>query len=78
MLFEPDSKFVEAFEHLFTTEEVDAASSFTKDLLKEYLIQIKFQNQFFEFMQGPVNTDEYVRKSKMATFTGTKNPYMVI
>lgn len=78
LLFESDARFVKCFSHLFTREEVNAASSFSKDLLREYLTQIKYDNKFFEFIQGPVNTDEYVRKSKMATFTGTKNPFMVI
>jgi len=35
-------------------------------------------NDEFQFLQGPVNTDWQVRVSKTATFTGTDNPYMVI
>lgn len=51
---------------------------FNKEVLKSYLLTIKMNNDEFAFLQGPVNTDRQVRASKMATFTGTDNPYMVI
>ena len=51
---------------------------FNKEVLKSYLLTVKMNNDEFAFLQGPVNTDRQVRASKMATFTGTDNPYMVI
>lgn len=37
MVMEPDLTFVRTFEHLFTSEEADQASGFTKEMLVSYL-----------------------------------------
>lgn len=78
LIFEPDRTFAECFAHLFTKEEFNLTSMFNKEVLKNYLLTIKMNNDEFAFLQGPVNTDKQVRASKMATFTGTDNPYMVL
>jgi len=78
LMFEPDRTFAECFSHLFTKEEFDQTSMFNWEVIKSYLLTVKMNNDEFQFLQGPVNTDWQVRVSKTATFTGTDNPYMVI
>lgn len=78
MVTEPDLTFVRVFSHLFTSEEAEQASGFTKEMLVSYLNEVHNLNVEYKWMQGPINNMKQIRPSKIGTRTGIENPYNVI